>query len=189
MVPALVQFLLLFAPVYLTGTTGCDPGYGRPQVNTLSENLGSGSTIRINSGSSSYIGPTFDSTGTVSGRIEVLRPGTTIWTPVGEWYETWTAAEAQVACRMLGYELGYDMVASAPLSAYGTPDGYLDYYYDDYVCSGTESTLSDCAGPTTDGSGYSALSYGFVHIGVTCTFASYGAGCDICTAGKAQQVS
>ena len=78
----LIKFFLLLVPIHLSDAVECNPGYGRPEGPIPSGTLNSGTTVRINIGSSSYQGPTFDSTGAVSGRIEVKWPyteGTLDW--------------------------------------------------------------------------------------------------------------
>lgn len=76
------------------------------------------------------------------GRLEVVERGA--WSPVPGPQDTFTAAEAHVACRSLGYATGSQLVAgrSSPLPS--LRGGLLQEEFT-ISCEGFESSLSDCA--------------------------------------------
>ena len=54
-----------------------------------------------------------------------------------------TEAEASVACRQLGNELGYELSSSSKIDRANTDDGSGKAYL--IACAGTEASLDSCA--------------------------------------------
>jgi hypothetical protein len=140
--------------------------------------------------------PSFDSEGQVQGRLEVFHDGQ--WGTVCDDGFGW--ADAQVACRQLGNELGYTLTSSSVVSSSSTDDGSDPIWLDDLGCSGSETSLGNCrhagwcsatnwavwCGPENWGTEYCGH---YEDIGVSCTFLAPGDECEECVAGKFSSTS
>ena len=67
-----------------------------------------------------------------SGRVEVCNNN--VWGTVCD--DEWDAADAQVACRQLGYPLGFPR--------FGPPVGTGPIWLDNMMCDGSELSLFNC---------------------------------------------
>ncbi|KAI8517427.1 scavenger receptor [Branchiostoma belcheri] len=97
-------------------------GQGYPTATTAES-----SRIRLVGGSNSY-----------EGRLEVRPADSYDWGTVCD--DSFGAADAEVACRTLGYQTALEYRGSA---AFGQGSGQI--YMDDLGCSGSESSLFDCS--------------------------------------------
>jgi hypothetical protein len=120
--------------------------------------------------------PSFDSEGQVQGRLEVFHGG--LWGTVCN--DDFEEADAQVACRQLGNELGYTLASWSVVSNHDTDDGSGRTWLDDLGCSGSETSLGDCSHP---GWGTEDCDHN-EDVGVSCTFLVPGDECEECVAGK-----
>ena len=99
------------------------------------------STIRLQTDNGTL---SFDSAGQVQGRLEINVEGD--WATVlggGGYPHAITEAEASVACRQLGNELGYELSSSSKIDRANTDDGSGKAYL--IACAGTEASLDSCA--------------------------------------------
>ena len=119
--------------------------------------------------------PSFDALGTILGRLEVLPSGETVWGALRD--DKYVHATAEVACKEMGRELGYEFVSGSIRSPGNTPDGGPCWWYETR-CRGYEETLESCPHRTSspDTGDYNAL-------GVMCTYTE-SKQCEICGAGK-----
>ncbi|GMH48343.1 hypothetical protein TrRE_jg8423 [Triparma retinervis] len=132
----------------------------------------------------STISPSFDSKIQVQGRLEV-KVGND-WATVAEWAGFKSGdgeAEATVACRQLGNELGYTLVSASKVGSrqFNGPtfDGSGTQY--EVTCAGTESTVNSC---TSFGVWGGSPNFHWYDVGVSCTFLAFGEECEECVAGK-----
>lgn len=147
--------------------------------------------------------PSFDTHGTVRGRLEVKVH--TEWATVAGWEDSFggfgsaggdvcnppassccstpnlhprSQVEALVACRQLGNELGYLVVDASKIERWATDDGSSTSQYL-VTCAGMESTLASCASFEVWEQPFSNY-----EVGVACTFLEQGTQCEACVAGK-----
>jgi hypothetical protein len=119
--------------------------------------------------------PSLDINGRVEGRLEVFHYGQ--WGTVCN--NGFDKADAQVACRQLGNELGYTLTDSVVSINY-LLGGFDPIWLDDLGCSGSETNLGDCS---HNGWGNSDCSHDN-DSGVSCTFLAPVEECEECVAGK-----
>ena len=72
----------------------------------------------------------------VSGRVEVYHNN--VWGTVCD--DGWDVADAQVACR----QLGYPSEGASALTGFDVPDGTGQIWLDEVSCGGTEINLFNC---------------------------------------------
>ncbi|GMH96045.1 hypothetical protein TL16_g13267, partial [Triparma laevis f. inornata] len=152
----------------------CSLGHG---IVAPTGQLAAGTSIRLNVGTSSFEGPSFDDQGQVTGRLEYKLFG---WGTVGD-KDTNTyrfgEKEAQVACRQLGLETGYDVLLNSSfVPSSETSNGYLNPLLDDLSCDPADSSLASCLNGAESTNAGTSNSY---DIGVTCKFAE----CESCKHG------
>jgi hypothetical protein len=132
--------------------------------------------------------PSFDSSGTVQGRLEIEVDGD--WVTVSGYGDSFGGAgssggeaESEVACRQLANELGsrYELVDANKVKALATDDGTGESYK--VKCSGPEPTLTSCPKFEAGGNGHQ------LDVGVACTFLVPGEDCEECAAGKFSDVA
>ena len=157
----------------------CACDLGRGTVAPI-EQLTEGTSIRLNVGTSFFVGPSFDDQGQVTGRLEYKVLG--VWGTVGD-KDTNThrfgEKEAQVACRQLGLETGYGLLLNSSfVPSSDMSSGYLTPVLDDLNCDpATDLSLGSC---TTGSDSTDVDSSNSYDIGVTCKFAE----CEMCEHGK-----
>merc|ERR1719178_535843 len=80
-----------------------------------------------------------DSEGYVSGRLEVFHNDE--WGTVCD--DSFGTSDAEVACRQLGNELGYEALGWADLGNIGSGSGQI--WMDGLYCDGNEVSLGECS--------------------------------------------
>ena len=147
----------------------CPLGYGAAPP---TGQIAAGASVRLNVGTSSFVAPSFDILGQVTGRLEMTLFSS--WGTVGDKPSNayrFGEKEALVACRTLGLQTGYAVLLNATfIDSSNTPSGYSTPILDDLDCDPNDSSLANClTGSSTDVD--SSNSY---DIGVTCKFAECG---------------
>jgi hypothetical protein len=150
---------------------GCAPGFSDvPDV--PSGALSATEKIRL---ADNYEEIKFDENGWVQGRVEVFHDGE--WGTVCD--DSFGNPDAEVACRQLGNELGYEAVGWDFLGNIGSGSGQI--WMDDLYCSGHEDSLSDCShrGWGSHNCGHSEDAW------VSCQLLAFHTGeCEPCAAGS-----
>jgi hypothetical protein len=129
--------------------------------------------------------PSFDSEGQVRGRLEVKVGDEWATVPDGDgiaWMSSFqSGAEATVACRQLGVELGYTLVSANKVASSNTDDGSSSAPAYEVTCAGAEATLDSCTMFRLNNWASGRPDW---DVGVSCTFLAPSDGCDECVAGK-----
>ncbi|GMH47308.1 hypothetical protein TrLO_g8680, partial [Triparma laevis f. longispina] len=157
----------------------CACDFGRGTVAPTGQ-LAAGTSIRLNVGTSSFVGPSFDDQGQVTGRLE-MKLAFVGWGTIGD-KDTNTyrfgEKEAQVACRQIGGQTGYGVLLNSSfVPSSETSSGYLTPRIDDLSCDPADSSLASCLNGAESTNADTSNSY---DIGVTCKFAE----CGSCEHGK-----